>query len=264
MSIRKILEQGAFAAVLVRHPRMAARCLRSKGVIRSYLSSAAESKLHLGAGPVLLDGWLNTDKYPASSRIAYVDTTKRFPFARDTFEYVFSEHMIEHMSWQAGARMLKECHRVLVPGGIARIATPDLGKIVGLYGHSGDPDSERYIALVTDTFLKGIGGYKASFVINNGFRNWGHQFLYDRDLLGLALRRAGFEEIRFFTMGESDEAALRRIESRLGENRRIDQPSRRSSRKARKRRLRRRNESHPLATRQEDVSGMVPAPERTC
>ena len=215
MSIRKILERMAFAAVLVRHPRMAARCLRSKGVILSYLSSAAERKLHLGAGPVLLDGWLNTDKYPTSSRIAYVDTTKRFPFARDTFEYVFSEHMIEHMSWQAGARMLKECHRVLVPGGIARVATPDLGKIVGLYGHSGDPDSQRYIALVTDTFLKGIGGYKASFVINNSFRNWGHQFLYDRDLLGLALSRAGFEEIRFFSMGDSDEAALKGIESRL-------------------------------------------------
>ena len=71
-------------------------------------------------------------------------------------------------------RIAARCHRVLVPGGIARIAAAaDLGKIVGLYGHSGDPEGERYIALVTDTFLKWIGGYKASFVINNGFPKLG-------------------------------------------------------------------------------------------
>jgi predicted SAM-dependent methyltransferase len=52
------------------------------------------------------------------------------PFASDTFDFIFSEHMIEHVSHDDGAKMLAECHRVLKPGGHIRITTPDLAFLV--------------------------------------------------------------------------------------------------------------------------------------
>src|SRR5437867_9832604 len=92
--------------------------------IRSYLSSHAVRKLQLGAGTNPLAGWLNTDGYPASFRVLSVDAREPLPFSDETFDYVFSEHHIEHMTFHEGRRMLRECFRVLKPGGRIRVATP--------------------------------------------------------------------------------------------------------------------------------------------
>jgi hypothetical protein len=53
---------------------------------------------------------------------------------------------------------------------------------------------------------------RAAFVINNAFRNWGHQFIYDGNLMTLALERCGFIDIRRCAYGESNEEHLRQVE----------------------------------------------------
>jgi predicted SAM-dependent methyltransferase len=55
------------------------------------------------------------------------------------FDYVFSEHMIEHVSYAEGLLMLRECLRVLKPGGRIRIATPSLEVLLDLYKPSKTP-----------------------------------------------------------------------------------------------------------------------------
>src|SRR5215216_3456181 len=97
-------------------------------------SAPPSRKLHLGCGKHSLAGWLNTDmnECPASS-IIKLDATKPFPFEPGSFAYVFSEHMIEHIPFKDGTSMLKECFRVLQPGGKIRIATPDFRFLVNLY-----------------------------------------------------------------------------------------------------------------------------------
>jgi hypothetical protein len=55
--------------------------------------------------------------------------------------------------------------------------------------------------------------YNAVFVINNAFRNWGHQFLYDRTLLKSMLEEVGFSDITFVAPGESEDKHLRGIET---------------------------------------------------
>ena len=109
--------------------------------------------------------------------------------------------------------MLRECRRVLKPGGTIRIATPNLEVLIGLYSYNGDPLNERYIKWIMDRYLNGINVYKASFVINNAFRNWGHQFLYDGELIEMAMQEAGFINIQRCSPGESDDENLRGIES---------------------------------------------------
>ncbi|NPC54145.1 class I SAM-dependent methyltransferase [Caenimonas soli] len=182
-------------------------------LIRRYLETHEVRKLQIGAGPTALDGWLCTDIDPKSETTAYLDATKPFPFEEGTFDYIYSEHMIEHIPWREGLFMLRECRRVLKPGGVLRVATPDLKVLLDLYAGPHKPVEERYIHWITDTFLDGVKVYKPSFVINNAFHNWGHQFLYDAELLAMALREAGFTDIRQWPTGESDDPALRGIES---------------------------------------------------
>ena len=63
----------------------------------------------------------------------YLDATQTFPLPDCSFDYIFSEHMIEHVTYQNGKRMILECYRVLKPGGLLRISTPDLSFLVDLY-----------------------------------------------------------------------------------------------------------------------------------
>lgn len=107
--------------------------------------------------------------------------------------------------------MLFECNRILKPAGKIRISTPDLETLLALRTSKPDDIQKKYIRWITDNF---IGGdiYKPSLVINNAFRNWGHQFLYDKETLELALRQAGFNDLKYFQPGESDDQNLRGLE----------------------------------------------------
>ena len=109
--------------------------------------------------------------------------------------------------------MLRECLRVLKPGGVLRISTPDLAVLVGLYQEDRDALADRYIEWITDRYLQDIEVYKALFVINNAFRNWGHQFLYDVEVLEMAMSEVGFVDIVRCAPGESTHVDLRGIEA---------------------------------------------------
>ena len=185
----------------------------ARRAIAAYVDAHPVRKLHLGAGPGSPPGWLSTDVTPASEKTVYLDATEEFPIADRTFDYVFSEHMIEHMPWRSGLAMLKECKRILKPGGTIRVATPDLAVLLGLYGGQHDPTGERYVRWIVDRCIPEPRAYKAAFVINNAFRSWGHQFLYDAELLEMALRQAGFAGMRRCAYGASGDANLRGIES---------------------------------------------------
>ena len=114
-------------------------------MIQRYLRDHDTRRLHLGAGPHAIPGWLNTDLYPTSLRIAYLDATRPFPLPDASMDIAFSEHMIEHVSHPAGLHMLRECARVLRPGGIVRVATPDLESIIGLYREELSDEERAYV-----------------------------------------------------------------------------------------------------------------------
>jgi predicted SAM-dependent methyltransferase len=160
---------------------------------------------------------LNSDYSPASKAVVFLDATRAFPIPDGAFDYVYSEHMIEHVSWEQGAHMLRECARILKRGGKIRLVTPDLRAILSLYSQDNDLIQQRYIQWATDRFIPWAPCPKASFVVNNLFRDWGHQFLYDAELLTMAMREAGFEDIKHHGYGESDDNELKGIE-RHGSN----------------------------------------------
>jgi hypothetical protein len=80
-----------------------------------YLAQSKELKLHIGCGDNVLPGWLNADHFPTTQDIMHLDATRLFLFNDETFDYVFSEHMIEHLPYPDGLKMLAEYHRVLKP-----------------------------------------------------------------------------------------------------------------------------------------------------
>ncbi len=185
-------------------------------VVKSYLKNNQIKKLHIAAGKNYLAGWLNTDIVSKDKRVVYLDATKAFPFKNNTFDYIFSEHLIEHLTYEQGRRMLCECHRVLKPNGKIRLATPDLKTFINLFTNDKTDIKEQYIKWSTDKFLPELAKlkiYSAAFVINIIFYKHGHQFIYDIRTLTDSLKQAGFKNIVRCAYGESNNEFLKGIDS---------------------------------------------------
>jgi predicted SAM-dependent methyltransferase len=181
-----------------------------KRVIQNHLAEQPLKKLQIGCGTHPLDGWLNSDFYPKSKEHIHLDATKRFPLADETLDYVYCEHMIEHINYPSGHSMLKECFRVLKVGGKVRVATPDLAFLIDLYRPDKSPLQVDYV-MAGSIYCNAPVPYD-TFVINNFVRDWGHQFIYDEKTLRYSLEQAGFEEITRFGLSQSHDAALQNLE----------------------------------------------------
>jgi predicted SAM-dependent methyltransferase len=214
--LKRRLQRSQILVAVVRSARstqVRRKGMRSrKSVIGAYLASSSPKKLQLGAGGNVLDGWLSSDLFPQPHEI-FVDVTRPLPFPDRSFDYVFSEHQIEHIFYPEGVFMLKECLRVLKPGGVVRIATPDLERIVALYAPEKTEVQERYIRFVTDSFIPETSDYRACFVVNCDVRAWNHKFIYDFATLAQEMHRAGFVDVARHDAGQSDDSELRRLEA---------------------------------------------------
>jgi predicted SAM-dependent methyltransferase len=201
------------ARLIVRGHRLRRRLLKSDERLRDdYLRNVAEPKLQIGGGWHRLDGWLNTD-LDLVPGVMLMDATARFPFADGTFQFVYTEHMIEHVPYAGGAGMLRECYRVMRKGGTIRVTTPDLAAIVGLSGPRLSDVQRKYLVWFSRTFLPGESTPRAASVINAHFRLWGHQFIYDEDTLANVLYSTGFSSVQRWRLKESDSPALRGLEN---------------------------------------------------
>lgn len=186
---------------------------RRNGKIADYLKAHPMKKLQLGTSNNILEGWLNTDIYLNHDSVVYLDATKRFPFDDNTFDYIMSEHMIEHVAYHTAQVMLKECFRVVKRGGRVRFATPDLRVLLALHCTEKTDAQTNYIDWAVARFMPEVLECKEVFVINNFFRAWGHCFLYDQETLYHALYTAGFRDIKFYKPGDSEDPMLKNLES---------------------------------------------------
>ncbi len=205
--------------------RGAARWLkldRDGQIIRAYLATAGSKKLQIGCGRHYLPGWLNADYHPKTRDVLHLDATRRLPFEDAQFDYVFSEHMIEHFTFPQGQDLLRECFRILAPGGVVRISTPDLEFLIDLYRPDEPPARERsavqaeFIDHFLDTEIKERESSAPrdfdAFLINKFVRAWGHLFIYDDKTLRYAMETAGFGEVVRCQLMESAHAPLRELE----------------------------------------------------
>jgi predicted SAM-dependent methyltransferase len=179
--------------------------------IRGLLKKGKVLHLHASCGKVLLSGWLNFDlldvisadgertkldhAYLATGHV-YVkhDASRPYPIADGTVTSVYSEHYIEHLTlWEAHG-WLRELHRLLKPGGVLRLSTPDLEQYVRGYL---DQKQKLYDAWAGGLRAHGVDLLpRRTFRLNMLMREWGHQYLYDCGELTGLLAEVGFTEIR--------------------------------------------------------------------
>jgi predicted SAM-dependent methyltransferase len=216
-AVRSARALGRSAAHSAEDVRLLAERFGRRKRIDDYLRTHSERKLQLGTGANPYPGWLNTDIHDFRRRgeVVYLDATEPFPLPDESFDLVFSEHMIEHLTYADGQHCLRECHRVLRSGGRIRVATPSLDQLITLYDREQSDLQRRYIRWSIDSFQGGAVPNIAGFVVNNFFRDWGHEFIYDRETLRHALESVGFVDVEQWPVGESGDPRLVGLERHM-------------------------------------------------
>lgn len=184
-----------------------------KRLVAAYLSRHTPAKLHIGCGDNRLPGWLNTEFELGPARgVLFLDATAPFPIPSDSFDFIFAEHMIEHVPVAGAINMLEECHRILKPGGRIRISTPPLEFLLELMVR---PTAEhlRYADYHYSEYSNDDPLKVPAAILNDYHRKWGHQFIYDRPSLTMLLQRSGFGGIEECALNQSRHPHLKGIEN---------------------------------------------------
>jgi len=181
--------------------------------IDKYFQANSVRKLELGAGGNTPAGWLNSDIEPSKEEI-YLDAASRYPFGDASFQYIFAEHVIEHIPWEAGLRMLQQCYRVLAKGGKIRIITPDLSKFITLLNGPIDAEARQFLLAKSRAEALLSTAVQNAYIFNREFSEYGHKFLYDPPTLQKTFELAGFKEIRYRKVTDDTDPVFRQAEFR--------------------------------------------------
>ncbi|TGQ69522.1 methyltransferase domain-containing protein [Mesorhizobium sp. M00.F.Ca.ET.186.01.1.1] len=150
-------------------------------------------KLNFGCGTNRLDGWQNFD--------AEIDITSPLPFADGHADFIYAEHVVEHVDYIKALAFFAECRRVLKPGGVIRIAVPSLENIF----RRGDQDYFNFTRKWGPT--ADLRGAMHAIIFAHG-----HQAIWSQGTLEAALYFAGFEDVAACDPGKSSHADLVDVE----------------------------------------------------
>jgi predicted SAM-dependent methyltransferase len=162
-------------------------------------------KLNIGCGRVKIPSWVNIDIEPGADLV--IDVRKKLPFDDNSVDFIYNEHLLEHLTFKEGEKVLTECYRCLKKGGVLRIATPDLDYIIQKYNT--DWKNQDWLSWSEYKFIKTRGG-----MINIAFRWWGHKYLYNEEDLRIHLVNAGFRKIVRCEWNQSNHIELCGLETR--------------------------------------------------
>lgn len=180
-------------------------------------------KLNLGCGRNIIPGWINADLIAHSSEVFPMDASRPFPFPDNSFDYVFSEHMFEHLDLLGQQNMMRECHRVLRPGGVLRLAMPNFDFLIDLVNNPDAEITRRYLDWSYRMFIHNKVEYGVNrtdypvYVVNNFMHDWGHQFIHNPESLKNMGVGCGFNSFKRCDVNKSDYDVLKMCEMHQNE-----------------------------------------------
>jgi len=171
--------------------------------------------LNIGCGTDYKEGWINVDNN-SDNNIKKLDLNwdlrNAIPFNDNSVDFIFHEHFMEHLTPSEALKSIGDFERVLKPGGVMRVAMPDLEDIFDLYK---DKNWKKRPVIKNHgfQFVK-----TRAEMVNMSFSWWGHKWLYDWEELCRRLIEVGFDKnnIKRCKNGKSSHQDLNGLETREG------------------------------------------------
>lgn len=188
-------------------------------IINSYIKNNEIKKMQIGCGPNLFEGWLNTD-LNCNDKIAYLNAGNKFPIESDSFDFVYSEHLFEHLKVEQQLNMLSESYRILKKGGVLRIAMPNIDYLFNVYANPAIPENRDYVQWYVNNMphLKVVKNLIVDkeehyiYAINNFFKAWGHQVIHNVASISKLAFQSHYTQVRECSVGKSEVSFFKNIE----------------------------------------------------
>jgi SAM-dependent methyltransferase len=193
------------------------RLRRTQRVVRRLLAQGDKLCIELaGGGRKGSNGWLIMDMVPGAD--LYWDLRRRLPFPDDSVERIYSSHFLEHLTFTQGQNLLKECLRVLAPGGTISTCVPSAKPYLEAYCLGRPLDHDTWImhepAWNKTTAIDYVNyiAYmdEVNFIV---LKHAAHQYMFDEDNLVKVLEVAGFKNARLREFDATLDLELRDYES---------------------------------------------------
>ena len=111
-----------------------------------------------------------------------------YPWEDNSIEAIHSSHVIEHLNKQDGINMVKECYRILEPGGVLTLCCPGMDQYISRLLKNDFSDVRPHIITTLDTLVGEL---------NHEEYHMSHRYLFNKDTIELWLLKAGFTNIIF-------------------------------------------------------------------
>lgn len=155
--------------------------------------------------------WLNIDILPIQQYITpghqfkQWDLRRGIPYPDSSVDLIRCSHLIEHLTHEEAKNLMCEMVRVLKPGSLVRIATPDLDIIVKHY-YGRDMSFFNAVEQPVEYIQAPTMGEKFSRLLFSG--DYQHKAIYTFDMLKGFLEQAGFTKIFRSVPGFSHSEAM--------------------------------------------------------
>lgn len=170
-------------------------------------------KISLGSGGVRFPGWTHVDADPQWQPEVLADLSGPLPFPDASADFMQSEDFLHQLSFVQAEAFFRECHRVLQPGGVMRLLTPDLEILVRMYQQR-DPrlielwEREVGIPLLTRTHGE---------LLHTALTFADQKSFFDEQTLRAVAEPIGFD-VRRVAYNESAHTELRGLDQRSPDN----------------------------------------------
>jgi predicted SAM-dependent methyltransferase len=157
-------------------------------------------RLNWGCGEWAEASWINSDVKDSPGIDVVADIREGLPIDSDSIDYAVSIHAMPEIPYTELVPTLVELRRVLKPGGVLRLALPDLDKGIAAY-HRKDLEYFK----IPDDEAKSIGAKFVTQMVWYGYS----RSLFTPEFVEELLEKAGFTRI--------DHCAYKRTASRYAE-----------------------------------------------
>ena len=158
-------------------------------------------RLEIGSGMTPQRGYEHLDARADLPDIDHVaDIRHALPFPSGTFDEVMSRSCIEHVSWREVRQVLTEWGRILKPGGVLDVWTPDFEYLCRQY--IARKDDRHLDPALADEARRAFGGYDPSawaIIKMFGGQDYPENFhgtVMDEDVLTRVLEASGFTSVQ--------------------------------------------------------------------
>lgn len=190
---------------------------------------------HIGCGYTIGKSWINIDSSPIaffdqllflrkifnfnkkrfSKGIIFGDITKKPLCEIGTVDNIYCSHVLEHVSYEDGKKMIQNIYSMLKKGGVLRIIVPSLEARIQRYNKDNDANNFiKSLGICNENENKSLLT-KLRFLLGNSRHKW----MYDKKSLLDELNKVNFSFIRECEFNDSGLEIFSEIEDR---NRFID------------------------------------------